>query len=129
MKDITLFLAEFWGWFIIIFCVILLINPKRASQLIMDLEHEKHLVIPAVVSIVLGLVFILLHNVWTLNWKLIITLLGWATLLKGIHLFAFPKNTLKFIDTINQRWLPLYYIVLFLLGLILLNQVHQIVPY
>ena len=129
MENTTLFLAEFWGWFIIIFCVILLINPKRASRLIMALEHEKHLVIPAVLSITLGLVSVLLHNVWSLNWMLIITLLGWGTLLKGIHLFAFPKNSLKLVDAINQRWLPLYYTALFLLGFILLNQVYQIVPY
>jgi hypothetical protein len=129
MKDISLFLAAFWGWFIVIFCVVLLVNPKRTSQLIKNLTHEKHLVLPAILTIVLGLVSVLLHNVWTLNWKLIITLFGWGTLLKGMHLFAFPKNTLKLIDTINHKWLPVLYIVLFLLGVILLNQVYQIVPY
>lgn len=129
MTDVTLFLAAFWGWFIIIFCVILLFNPKRTAQMMAYLEHEKHLVLPAILTIVLGLVSVLLHNVWKFNWQLIITLFGWSTLLKGIHLLAFPKNTLKLIDALNHRWLPVIYGIMCLLSIVLLNQVYQLVPY
>ena len=129
MTDVTLFLAAFWGWFIIIFCVILLFNPKRTAQMMAYLEHEKHLVLPAILTIVLGLVSVLLHNVWKFNWQLIITLFGWSTLLKGIHLLAFPKKTLKLIDALNHRWLPVIYGIMCLLSIVLLNQVYQLVPY
>lgn len=129
MDDKSLFLAAFWGWFIIIFCVIFVFNPKRTSQLIKNLVHEKHLVLPAILTIVLGLVSVLLHNVWELNWQLIITVFGWSTLLKGIHLLAFPKNTLKLIDTLNYKWLPVIFGIMLLLSLILINQVYQVVPY
>lgn len=129
MDQMSLFLAAFWGWFVVIFCVILLVNPKRTSQMITYFEHEKHLVIPAIFTLTLGLVSVLLHNVWKLNWQLIITIFGWSSLLKGIHLLAFPKNTLKLINTLNYRWLPLIYSILVLLSLVLLNQVYQLVPY
>lgn len=129
MEVVTLVLAKFWGWYSIIFCMILLINPKRVAQLISHIENEKHLVIPAMFAITLGLISVLLHNVWELNWKLIITIFGWSALIKGIHLFAFPKNTLKLIDAINHKWLPVLYIILFLCGVVLLNQVYKLVPY
>jgi hypothetical protein len=129
MENLTYFLAAFWGWFIVIFCVILLVNPKRTSQLIKNLTHEKHLVLPAILTIVLGLVSVLLHNVWTLNWELFITLFGWGTLLKGVYLFALPKNTLKILKTINYKWFSVLYIIVFIIGIVLLNQVYQLVPY
>lgn len=129
MESISLFLAAFWGWFIVIFCVVFLVNPKRISQLIKNLTHEKHLVLPAILTIVLGLVSVLLHNKWTFNWELIISVLGWSTLLKGLHLLAFPKKMLKIIDTINYKWFPVIFSVMLLLSLVLLNQVYQLVPY
>ena len=103
MNDMSLFLAAFRGSLIITFGVVFVFNPKRTSQLIKNLVHDKHLVLPAILTIVLGLVSVLLHNVWEFNWQLIITLFGWSTLLKGIHLLAFPKNTLKLIDTLNYK--------------------------
>lgn len=129
MDIVTLVLAKFWGWYSIIFCMILLINPKRVAQLIAHIENEKHLVIPAMFVITLGLISVLLHNVWEFNWKLIITIFGWSTLIKGIHLFTFPKNTLKLIDAINHKYLPVFFIIMFALGILLLNQSYQWVSY
>ena len=32
------------------------------------------------ITLLLGLVTILLHNVWAYDWKVIVTILGWSTL-------------------------------------------------
>jgi hypothetical protein len=129
MEHVTLFLASFWGWLIIIFCVLFLITPKRIPVWLSSLQHEKHLVLPAILTISLGLASVLLHNVWELNWQLIITIFGWSALLKGIYLFIFPKSILKFVDRVNHKWLPVFYIIMLGFGLILLNQVYQLVLY
>ena len=43
------------------------------------------------ISLLMGVVAVILHNVWVLDWTLIITILGWATLSKGIMKTAFPE--------------------------------------
>ena len=127
--DISLFLAKFWGWYLIIFFVILSFNPKRIRQIFDDLKDEKFLIITSFMAIIIGLINILFHNIWELNWKLIITLIGWLALFKGLSLFVFPKRTIVWLAVINIKFVQLIYMLLFFLGLFLLNMGYGIVPY
>lgn len=129
MDEVAIGLAKFWGWYLIIFCSILLINTKRVVRFFALLESEKYLVLVSFIAILLGLVSVILHNVWELNWKLLITLFGWIALIKGIINLIFPKTTIKAFSSINIRYLPILYSLLFLIGVLLLNQAYQIVPY
>jgi len=126
--DSSLFLAKFWGWYLIIFFVILSFNPKRIKQIFDDLKDEKFLIMAAFIAIIVGLLNVLFHNIWELNYKLIITLIGWSALLKGLSLFIFPKRTIKRLEFINIKFVQVIYTLLFLVGLYLLNIVYAIVP-
>ena len=127
--DMSIFLAKFWGWYLIVFFVILSFNPKRIKQIFNDLRDEKFLIIASFVAIIIGLINILLHNVWEANWKLIITLIGWIALFKGLALFIFPRPTVKRLNYINVKFVQVIYMLLFLLGVFLLNIAYNIVPY
>jgi len=129
MGDVSVFLAQFWGWYMVIFSFILIANPKRTEQLISYLEDEKYLVITSLSAILIGLTTVLLHNIWEANWKLIITIFGWISLIKGIIRFTFPKTALKAINKLNIKWMPLFFAIFFFLGMILLNQAYQWVLY
>ena len=100
MENISIFLAKFWGWYLIIFFVILTFNPKRIRQIFSDLKDEKFLITTSLVAIIVGLLNILAHNIWEPNWKLIITLIGWIALFIGLALFVFPKRTVAFLELI-----------------------------
>lgn len=39
----------------------------------------------------MGLVTVILHNFWVGDWRLIITILGWSSLIKGIMKIGFPE--------------------------------------
>ena len=65
--DISLFLAKFWGWFLIVFFLILSFNPKRIKQIFKDLNDEKFLIISAFLLIIIGLLNVLFHNIWDHN--------------------------------------------------------------
>jgi uncharacterized membrane protein HdeD (DUF308 family) len=52
-------------------------------------------IIYGLLSIFLGLGTVILHNVWALNWKGFITLIGWLALLKGIYVIAYPEPSKK----------------------------------
>ena len=73
--DVSIFLAKFWGWYLLIFFLILSLNPKRIKQIFDDLEDEKFLIITSFIAIIIGLLNILSHNIWEPNWTIIITLI------------------------------------------------------
>lgn len=127
--DISIFLAKFWGWYLIVFFVILSFNPKRIKQIFNDLKDEKFLILVSFLAILVGLINILLHNVWEANWRFIITLIGWLALLEGLALFTFPKQTVKRLNYINVKFIQVIYMLLFLVGVFLLNTAYNIVPY
>lgn len=126
--DSSIFLAKFWGWYLIIFFLILSFNPKRIKQIFNDLNDEKFLITSSFVAIIVGLLNILFHNIWEPNWKLIITLIGWVSLYIGLSLFIFPKRTVVILEFINIKLVQVIYTLLFLTGLYLLNVVYSIIP-
>lgn len=127
--DISIFLAEFWGWYLLIFFVILSFNPRRIRQIFEDLNDQKFTIMAAFLAIIVGLLNILAHNVWEADWRLIVTLIGWLALLLGLSLFAFPKMAGRWLDYINMKLVQVLYVLLFLIGIFLLNVVYQLVPY
>jgi hypothetical protein len=91
------FFALFWGWLTVIAAAMFFIRPKA-------LHDVKHLIVEnrafgltyGFLSLFLGLASVLLHNVWELNWHVLITIFGWLALIKGILVIAWPeisKNT------------------------------------
>jgi hypothetical protein len=126
--DSSIFLAKFWGWYLIIFFFILSYNPKRIKQIFDDLYDQKFLIITSFIAIIVGLLNILFHNIWTLDWKLIITLIGWTSLFIGLSLFIIPKQTISWLRIINIKLVQVIYVLLFLTGLFLLNMAYYILP-
>jgi hypothetical protein len=51
------------------------------------------------ITVVIGLLIVTYHNRWTKNWTVLITILGWLALVKGIFLIAFPK----FVQSLSER--------------------------
>jgi len=127
MENISVFLAKFWGWYLIIFFLILSFNPKRILQIIKDLSDEKFTILVSFMAIIIGLLNILFHNIWEGDWRLIITLIGWIALFEGLFLFIFPKRAIKWFDYINIKFVQLIYMLLFLVGIFLLNMAYGIV--
>lgn len=126
--DSSIFLAQFWGWYLIIFFLILSLNPKRIKQIFNDLKDEKFLIIFSFMAIIVGLLNVLFHNIWEPNYTLIITLIGWSSLFLGLALFMFPKLTVNWLEIINIKMVQVIYTLLFFVGIFLLNVVYSIIP-
>ena len=50
------------------------------------------LVVTGFICIILGFLIVDNHNIWVKDWTVIVTIVGWATLAKGVLLIAFPKT-------------------------------------
>jgi hypothetical protein len=125
--DNSIFLAKFWGWYLIIFFFILSLNPKRIKQIFNDLNDEKFLILFSFLAVIIGLLNILFHNIWEPNFKAIITSIGWLSLFIGLALFIFPKQTVSWLKFINVKLVQVIYTLLFLVGIFLLNEVYNII--
>ncbi|GAA4273388.1 hypothetical protein U6A24_19540 [Aquimarina gracilis] len=127
--DTSIFLAKFWGWYLIIFFFILSFNPNRIKQIFEDLKDQKFVIITSFIAIIVGLLNILAHNIWEPNWRFIITMIGWISLGIGLNLFIFPTGTVKWLAFVNVKLVQVLYVLLFLTGVFLLNAAYGLVPY
>ncbi|MCW5518896.1 hypothetical protein J1N09_03535 [Aureitalea sp. L0-47] len=127
--DVSNYLAAFWGWYLIIFFVILSFNPKRVKQIFEDLKDQKFTILAAFLAIILGLLTILAHNVWESDYRVVVTLLGWMALFLGLSLFIIPKVVAGWLEYINMKLVQVLYLALLFVGFYLLNVVYRIIPY
>jgi hypothetical protein len=127
--ETSIFLGKFWGWYLIIFFLVLSFNPKRIRQIFEDLKDQKFVIIIAFMAIVIGLLNILFHNTWESDWTIIITLMGWGVLLEGLLLLAFPNLIAKWLEYIHIKLVQVLYVLMFLVGIFLLNMSYNLVPY
>ncbi|MFD0761220.1 hypothetical protein ACFQZW_03925 [Lutibacter aestuarii] len=129
MENSSIYLAKFWGWYLIIFFLILSFNPKRIRQIVIDLKDQKFTIIISFLAIIIGLLNLLFHNIWKADYRIIITLFGWCSLLLGLSLFIIPKQTVKWLNFVNIKFVQVFYILLFLIGVYLLSIVYGIIIY
>ncbi len=122
--DTSIFLAKFWGWYLISIFFILIIHPTRIKQLFEFTNDEKFMITTSFLLITIGLLNIVAHNLWVTDWRLIITMLGWITFIKGITRFSFPNFAKKWIDKIDFKWFQFLLFLFFVIGVILLNQAY-----
>jgi hypothetical protein len=127
--ETSIFLGKFWGWYLIIFFLVLSFNPKRIRQIFDDLKDQKFVIMAAFMAIVIGLLNILFHNTWEADWTVIITLIGWCALIEGLLLLTFPNLITKWLDYIHIKLVQVLYVLMFLVGIFLLNMAYNLVPY
>ncbi len=87
--DPSIFFAQLYGGLFIILGSLSL-GSNFLGKTIQRTEKEMFTISTGYISLLLGLVTVILHNTWTMDWRIVITILGWATLLKGIAKTGFP---------------------------------------
>lgn len=50
------------------------------------------------VFLMFGILILVMHHVWSSDWKIIITIIGWLTLLKGAMRVLYPKSIKNFAE-------------------------------
>ena len=118
--DTTIFLAQLWGSFYIIFGALFIITGQLGRTIEMT-DNRAFVISTGYITLLMGLVTVILHNVWVDDWRLAVTLLGWATLLKGIMKVGFPEQIQKHAQRFKKKQL-LSAVFLILLGAWLLGK-------
>jgi hypothetical protein len=81
--NLSNYLAELWGITFVAVSLALLIKPKLLERLFAEVENEATMFFWGTVSLVIGIAVVLAHNVWVPDWRVVITILGWLSLIRG----------------------------------------------
>lgn len=114
------YLAEIWGISIVVIALALLVKDKHIKHLFAKIENEENLFCWGFVTFVIGLAMVLAHNIWLQNWQVVITVLGWATLVKGLFFLFLPEKVKTLAKKIeNAQFLPIALVVAVFIGLVI----------
>lgn len=112
------YLAEIWGISIVVVCLALLIKETYIKRLFVSFEKEEDLFAWGLATFVIGLAIVLAHNVWVKNWQVVITIIGWVSLIKGLSILFFPELMKKWVKKMeNAQFIPFLLVIGVLLGL------------
>ncbi len=107
------FFAQLWGAFFLIFGILFLIRRQLGKTIEMT-EDKAFVISTGYITFLMGLVTIILHNLWVSDWRVVITILGWMTLGKGIAKIGFPEFIHKRAQMFQhkQSWSAFFLILL-----------------
>ncbi len=111
--DYSIFFIKFYGYLMFLFAGALLINKEGMKKLYQD---ETNIMIGGVISLLIGLPVIILHNIWTTDVLGFITYIGWMSTLKGVVRIAFPSFVVNKMKKSTVNSLNIWLIFAMLLG-------------
>lgn len=91
--DLSLFLARFLGLYMLIIFGIWVSRKKQfEAGLRSVVESNVGFTLTAIIQIILGLLIVLSHPIWSYSWQGLITLFGFLAIFQGIMRLAFPDE-------------------------------------
>ena|SRR5579864_2981951 len=96
MDEPTVFLSRLIGLVSLIVAVPMLLDkPSMMATFGLLVEDRGLMLVLGIASVVAGAAIVLLHNIWNKGlWPLVVTLCGWALLLRGILILFLPPDVL-----------------------------------
>lgn len=92
----TLYLAQILGVYFLVMGTAMLVNKQYyQSTFVSIMQNGPILLMTGFLALVLGMIMLVFHNIWVMGWPVIITILAWATLIKGILRLMLPVKFFK----------------------------------
>jgi|SRR5262245_53075340 uncharacterized membrane protein len=89
----SIFLARLIGPVLIAIAVGMLVNKDHYRRMAEEgLRSHVLIYVTGVLTMAAGLAIVLTHNVWALNWRVLITLIGWLFLIGGAVRIVAPQQ-------------------------------------
>lgn len=113
----SLLLAQALGLYLVIVAIIM-ISRAKYYQNILTRAHEgsSSLVVAGTVGLILGIILVLIHNIWVMEIEVLITLVAWLILIKSILWLGFPEMMVNYTHKAYQG--AGYYIIAIIAGIV-----------
>src|SRR5688572_24746470 len=93
----SVFMAKLIGPFFLALGAGLLVNGDCYRDITREFLNSKSLIcLAGVISLPAGLAIVLTHNVWTLDWRVLITIIGWLSIAAGAFRMVAPQQAADF---------------------------------
>ena len=118
--ELSIFLAKVLGLYLVIVPVVVLVNRKHLPRLVEEFSTNLGLnILASVFALVLGLLLVVSHNIWSRDWRVLITVLAWLTLAKGVVRLLFLEQMQKLAALSLKPWWGAALVLCLLVGLYL----------
>jgi hypothetical protein len=117
--DISTFLAKVMGLYLVIMAFVVMINKKTLFKAVKEYtQNSALLLLGGAFALILGLLVVVSHNLWVADWRVIVTIFGWLTLIKGFTLVMnYYNKVVKWsLKMFTSRWFALYMLAMFGFG-------------
>ena len=93
---VSVFLAQVIGIYLFIVSLALIVKQLRFKKILHDFLGDHPLMfLTGIIGVIIGLLIVLFHNVWVSDWPVLVTLIGWITLIQGVARIFYPDNFSK----------------------------------
>ncbi|MFT4059739.1 MAG: hypothetical protein QM652_09340 [Legionella sp.] len=123
----TIFLATVLGWYFVIMALFLFFRRDLVIATMNELMEQPGLLfVAAVITLIMGLLMVISHNVWVMKWPVVVTIIAWLTLIGGLVRLFCPETVHRVWGKIvgNSRAITIAAIVTLIVGLYLLAKVY-----
>jgi hypothetical protein len=91
--ELSILVAKVYAVVALLMGLGILANSKHYRKTFLEmLESKVAIFYGGIIALVVGILLISYHNVWEKSWIVIITVIGWGALVKGIALILFPDR-------------------------------------
>ena len=93
--ELSILLAKIFAAVYLAAGLSILFNPRFYPRILDDmLKNVAVMYLYGFIALIFGVFMVTYHNFWVMDWTVVITLFGWAALIKGFMILVFPQ-TLK----------------------------------
>jgi uncharacterized protein YjeT (DUF2065 family) len=86
----SMLLANILGIYFFTLGLSFMLRPQQFKKMEQFVKDDSAMLLGAIIGILFGAVIVSLHNLWVVGWPVIITILGWWSLIKGFSIMTFP---------------------------------------
>ncbi len=115
---ISIFLAKVLGVYLVVSCIAAFTKRKQLILMVQSTDDNSfQIYFSGVIMFILGLLMVNVHNIWTMDYRGVITFLGWLTVFKGVVRLFWGQRALDIGRNIfNSGWYNIILGVTFLVG-------------
>ena len=101
--DTSILIARFIGPVALVAGFAMLANRTYYTELMATISNNKTMLfIAGFLALTIGIAITTFHNLWVSDWRVIITLFGWLSILGGVVRLVFPGAAIAMADRIAK---------------------------
>ena len=117
VANLSVYLAQVLGIYLFVVFLSMLLHHQRHKKIMSEmLTNSTMIALSGGILTLIGAAIVVAHNVWVSDWPVLITLVGWVSLLQGILRVFLPDAYCKLVRDMMSKagylvWCWLWFVV------------------